>query len=156
MVCALEELALFELEREARVYLETKVETVSEQGSKFSRNLKIGAAATAAGGLLAFTGGLAAPALAYGLGSLGLGAAAAVTTSATVATILGAGGAGLGAYKMSRRVRGIQFFSIDSINETHDDSVSPNAVVPQGMTIYVCISGFLRKPRILEEEDDPD
>ena len=83
--------------------------------------MKIGGAAAAAGGLLAITGGLAAPALAVGLTHLGLGAAATFTTTASVAAFLGAGGAGLTGYKMSRRTKGCKHFEFRLINNSSSD-----------------------------------
>jgi hypothetical protein len=111
------------------------------------RGLKIGAAATGAGVLLGVTGGLAAPALAAGLAHIGLGAAAAVTTTATVAAFLGAGGAGLAGYKMNRRTKGVKHFEFQRINMTIDDQ--PGGGKPEehnGMTVYICVSGYLRRP----------
>jgi hypothetical protein len=111
------------------------------------RGLKIGAAATGAGVLLGVTGGLAAPALAAGLAHIGLGAAAAVTTTATVAAFLGAGGAGLAGYKMNRRTKGVKHFVFQRINATINDQ--PGGGKPEehnGMTVYICVSGYLRRP----------
>jgi hypothetical protein len=111
------------------------------------RGLKIGAAATGAGVLLGVTGGLAAPALAAGLAHIGLGAAAAVTTTATLSIFLGAGGAGLAGYKMNRRTKGVKHFEFQQINTTID--AQPGGGKPEehnGMTVYICVSGYLRRP----------
>ena len=165
-VCALEELAIFNLEQEATKLQQKEESAESKNKKNLIRGLKIGAAATAAGGLLAVTGGLAAPALATGLASLGLGTVAAVTTTATVSALLGAGGAGLGAYKMTRRTAGVQHFEFQSINDetlaaaVHTKSTfrvankqNPSSSSTsaegsdeklKGMTVYICISGYLR------------
>lgn len=116
------------------------------------RGLKIGAAATATGVLLGVTGGLAAPALAAGLAHIGLGAAAAVTTTATVATFLGAGGAGLAGYKMNRRTQGVKHFEFQRINRTFENS-ELNQEEQNGMTVYICVSGYLRRPGPVTPDD---
>lgn len=122
----------------------------NNNGSKRSRRkgvirgLKIGATAAGAGVLLGVTGGLAAPALAAGLAHIGLGAAATFTTTASVAAILGTGGAGLAGYKMNRRLKVVKTFEFHAINKLHrnDEDERDNT----GMTVYVCVSGYLRSP----------
>ena len=123
------------------------------------RGLKIGGAAAAAGGLLAITGGLAAPALAVGLTHIGLGAAATFTTTASVAAFLGASGAGLTGYKMSRRTKGCKHFEFHLINNGFSPRVGDNQTevideedsnenregAIKGMTVYICVSGYLRQ-----------
>ena len=146
-VSALEELAIFRLEQETkRMVKQAEESDEAKRGKKWVRGLKIGAAATAAGSLLAVTGGLAAPALAAGLTGLGLGAAATLTTSATVAALLGAGGAGLGAYKMTRRTRGVRHFRFEPINDESNTPGEKDEDKLKGMTVYICISGYLRAP----------
>ncbi|CAN0522002.1 unnamed protein product, partial [Ectocarpus sp. 12 AP-2014] len=79
------------------------------------RGFKIGAAMIGGGTLLAVTGGLAAPALAAGIAAsssvIGVTAAATLSgfaTTAWMATLFGAGGAGLVGYKMDRRTKGVK------------------------------------------------
>ena len=79
------------------------------------RSVKIGAAMIGGGTLLAVTGGLAAPAFAAGLAATSsvIGASAAATlsgfaTTAWMATVFGATGAGLVGYKMDRRTQGVK------------------------------------------------
>eukprot|EP00980_Cylindrotheca_fusiformis_P019209 scaffold6528_cov114-Cylindrotheca_fusiformis.AAC.10 len=139
------------------------------------RGLKIGAAATGAGVLLGVTGGLAAPALAAGLAHIGLGAAAAVTTTASMAAFMGAGGAGLAGYKMNRRTQGVKYFEFQRINTTFEDDDNENEhdddndddnneedkkkikkkkkEEHNGMTVYICVSGYLRRPGPVSPED---
>jgi len=112
------------------------------------RGLKIGATAAGAGVLLGVTGGLAAPALAAGLAHIGLGAAATLTTTASVAAILGTGGAGLAGYKMNRRLKVVKTFEFHAINQAaaEDDDQNKEKENNTGMTVYVCVSGYLRSP----------
>lgn len=79
------------------------------------RGVKIGAAMIGGGALLAVTGGLAAPAFAAGIAASSslIGATAAATlsgfaTTAWMATVFGATGAGLVGYKMDRRTKGVK------------------------------------------------
>lgn len=90
------------------------------------RGFKIGAAMVGGGTLLAVTGGLAAPALAAGLAASSsvIGATAAATlsgfaTTAWMATLFGAGGAGLVGYKMDRRTQGVKVGTRPPANSLH-------------------------------------
>jgi hypothetical protein len=76
----------------------------TNNGPNYARYAKIGVASIGAGALLAFTGGLAAPAVAAAYLALGGSAVAAATlTSATaLASLFGTAGAGLAGYKMVR------------------------------------------------------
>lgn len=142
-VAALEELAIFQIEQQISSSSvngnnqdnnQEDDQAGRDQDNKKSkdrrkgviRGLKIGGAAAAAGGLLAITGGLAAPALAVGLTHIGLGAAATFTTTASVAAFLGAGGAGLTGYKMSRRTKGCKHFEFRLINNNFSTATETN------------------------------
>ncbi|CAK8562179.1 unnamed protein product [Lathyrus sativus] len=125
--------------------------------AKLKRGGIIGAAAITGGTLLAITGGLAAPAIAAGLGALAptlgtlipvigasgfaaaAGAAGTVAGSVAVAASFGAAGAGLTGSKMARRVGGVDEFEFISIGENHN----------QGrLGVEILISGF-----VFEKED---
>ena len=149
-VAALEEMALRQLQRDRRSWLEqqqhpeeedSQDDHTSEMISKWMRHAQIGAAAATAGGLLFVTGGMAAPALAAGLSGLGLVSAATYATSTMTATLLGTAGAGLAAYKVHRRTEGLTHFEFQPINtekEAEEEEM-------KGMTVYICISGHLRQ-----------
>ncbi|CAJ1942419.1 unnamed protein product [Sphenostylis stenocarpa] len=139
---------------------ESKNEETQSKESKWAKIKRggiIGAAAITGGTLLAITGGLAAPAIAAGLGALaptlgtlipvigasGFAAAASaagtVAGSVAVAASFGAAGAGLTGSKMARRVGGVDEFEFKAIGENHN----------QGrLGVEILISGF-----IFEKED---
>lgn len=125
--------------------------------AKWKRGGIIGAAAITGGALMAVTGGLAAPAIAAGLGALaptlgtiipviGASGFAAVATAAgsvagsvAVAASFGAAGAGLTGTKMARRTGSIDEFEFKAIGENHN----------QGrLAVEILVSGF-----VFEEED---
>ncbi|KAK7250792.1 hypothetical protein RIF29_33469 [Crotalaria pallida] len=134
-------------------------ETQSKESkwAKWKRGGIIGAAALTGGTLLAVTGGLAAPAIAAGLGALAptlgtlipvigasgfaaaAGAAGTVAGSVAVAASFGAAGAGLTGSKMARRVGGVDEFEFKPIGENHN----------QGrLGVEILVSGF-----VFEKED---
>ncbi|RDY10949.1 putative membrane protein F35D11.3, partial [Mucuna pruriens] len=137
----------------------SKEETQEKESKwdKWKRGGIIGAAALTGGTLMAITGGLAAPAIAAGLGALAptLGtlipvigasgftaaasAAGTVAGSVAVAASFGAAGAGLSGSKMARRVGGVDEFEFKAIGENHN----------QGrLGVEIMISGF-----VFEDED---
>lgn len=125
--------------------------------AKWKRGGIIGAAALTGGALMAITGGLAAPAIAAGLGALaptlgtlipvigagGFAAAASaagtVAGSVAVAASFGAAGAGLTGTKMARRVGSVDEFEFRAIGDNHN----------QGrLAVEILVSGF-----VFEEDD---
>ncbi|CAL0311475.1 unnamed protein product [Lupinus luteus] len=136
-----------------------KEETQSKESSwdKWKRGGIIGAAALTGGALMAITGGLAAPAIAAGLGALaptlgtlipvigagGFAAAASaagtVAGSVAVAASFGAAGAGLTGSKMARRVGSVDEFEFKPIGENHNQGI---------LAVEILVSGF-----VFEEED---
>jgi hypothetical protein len=80
----------------------TRSKKPTENDSKLLKYAKIGAVGLGAGALLAFTGGLAAPAVAAAFVLLGGSTfvAAGLTSAAALASVFGTAGAGLAGYKM--------------------------------------------------------
>ncbi|CAL5188114.1 unnamed protein product [Lathyrus oleraceus] len=134
-------------------------ETQSKESSwaKWKRGGIIGAAALTGGTLMAITGGLAAPAIAAGLGALaptlgtlipvigagGFAAAASaagtVVGSVAVAASFGAAGAGLTGTKMARRVGSVDEFEFRAIGDNHNQGI---------LGVEILVSGF-----VFEEDD---
>nr|KYP44843.1 Transmembrane and coiled-coil domain-containing protein 4 [Cajanus cajan] len=126
-------------------------ETVGSENNwdKWKRGSIIGAAAVTGGTVMAITGGLAAPAIAHGLGALapalgavapavGGGFAAAATAtgsvvgSAAVAASFGAAGAGLTGSKMANRIGNLEEFQLKEIGGASQGHLS----------VTICISGL--------------
>lgn len=80
----------------------TRSNKTNENDSKLLKYAKIGAVGLGAGALLAFTGGLAAPAVAAAFLVMGGSTfvAAGLTSAAALASLFGTAGAGLAGYKM--------------------------------------------------------
>ncbi|XP_047339204.1 transmembrane and coiled-coil domain-containing protein 4-like [Impatiens glandulifera] len=124
---------------------------------KWKRGGIVGAAALTGGTLMAITGGLAAPAIAAGLGALAptfgtivpvigasgfaaaAGAAGTAAGSVAVAASFGVAGAGLTGTKMARRIGSIEEFEFIPIGENHNQ---------ERLSVEIVISGF-----VFEEED---
>ncbi|KAG5534597.1 hypothetical protein RHGRI_022647 [Rhododendron griersonianum] len=136
---------------------EEETQSPKSSWAKWKRGGIIGAAAITGGTLLAITGGLAAPAIAAGLGALaptlgtlipvigasGFAAAASaagtVAGSVAVAASFGAAGAGLTGSKMARRTGSVDEFEFKAIGENHN----------QGrLAVEIFVSGF-----VFEKED---
>lgn len=105
------------------------------------RMAKITAAALGGGALMALTGGLAAPAIGVGLSALSATGAmvAGFTSTASVATLFGASGAGLVGYKMKRRTAALDQFEFRHVERGEEDEESDLG----RMAICICISGWL-------------
>ena len=119
--------------------------------SKSSRRIKMGLFALGGGAILAVTGGIAAPMLAYGFGAVGtalgtlgpIGAAvggAVATTGGIIASIgvpgavflFGTTGASLAGWKMSKRLGCLEEFEF-----------CPVAEATGSLEVTICISGWL-------------
>jgi hypothetical protein len=124
------------------------------------RGLQIGTVGVVAGTLFAVTGGLAAPALAAGIASIGAAASsttvvtvALLTTAKAAAAVFGFGGGGLAAYKMKKRTQGLQEFRLrrENIDQNMYETASVDCLrrvirnsLPQLHTT-ICVSGWLRE-----------
>lgn len=110
------------LQQENRYAATMKEQLLAEGDTKKSSNRnkwKIGLLAVGGGLALAFTGGLAAPALGAGMMSLGLGSAAVLTTSAGatfIATVFGVTGTALVGQKANHRYKDISEFLFERID----------------------------------------
>lgn len=124
--------------------------TVTLSRDHVIRGLKIGGAGIVAGGLMALTGGLVAPGIAAGCAALAGGTASAaivaLTSTAAVTSIFGVGGAGLVAYKMQRRTKGLTEFEFkkESGLIRRADGRSIAAPIEAELFTTICISGWLR------------
>ena len=113
------------------------------------RGLQITTMGVVVGSLFAVTGGLAAPGLVAAITALGVHSTAvfaALTTTTALASMFGAVGGGLGAYKMSKRVRGITEWRIRKETTTTkkaDSKQENDAIQLRGLHSHVCVSGWL-------------
>eukprot|EP01031_Cornospumella_fuschlensis_P041169 gene41169-50233_t len=111
------QLSLYLVQHTQHQGLHTHSKTERTAQEQYWRYAKIGAVGLAAGGVLAVTGGLAAPAVAGALillggGSVGVGVVGGVVTSPLLAGLFGSGGLTLTSYKMSRRTKGLGEFRL--------------------------------------------
>ncbi|KAI0225683.1 Transmembrane and coiled-coil domain-containing protein 4 [Lamellibrachia satsuma] len=111
----------FEEEEHHQTEEEKAEQEQKEKNKKRKRYVMIGLATVGGGALLGLTGGLAAPFLAAGAGAvIGTAGATALGSAAGVAIIsslFSAAGAGLGGYKMSKRVGEIEEFTFEPLTE---------------------------------------
>ncbi|XP_012286477.1 transmembrane and coiled-coil domain-containing protein 4 isoform X2 [Orussus abietinus] len=136
-------------------YLSQGVGSQSEKGlketarrnkiSKVKRYAAIGFATVAGGTLIGLTGGLAAPFIGIGVGTI-LGGASAVALGSTagaaiVGSIFGVAGAGLTGYKMNKRVGQVEEFGFQSM--------MPYEVIEHQLHIAIAITGWLN-------DEDPE
>jgi len=129
------------------------------------RIIKIGTAGVVAGTLLVVTGGMAAPAIAGGLGLIGLGVLGThlLAASTVIITLFGTAGGGLAMYKMNRRTAGLTEFifqpstttkvkkaarNSDDNNNSKNQSINKKQQQQQQhvaeLARTICISGWLR------------
>ncbi|GAA5903984.1 hypothetical protein JCM8208_001750 [Rhodotorula glutinis] len=98
-----------------------------------------GAGVVLGGVAIGLTGGLAAPAIAAGLGTFGVTAFSGAGGAVLIGTLLGLGGGGLAGYRTHRRMKGLGEVAFEPIKEEgHED-------VPQipSLTATIVASGFL-------------
>ena len=141
--------------------------TKADRIKQFKRGLKIAGVSVTLGAVFAITGGLAAPALAAGIGGLaaltGAGTASSTAVLAVLATfkagaaLFGVGGGGIAAYKMKKRTAGLTEFEVrrENIQQYMYPGASEDrmkkgieAMLPHLHT-SLCVSGWLR-------DNDPD
>ncbi|XP_022344967.2 transmembrane and coiled-coil domain-containing protein 4-like isoform X2 [Crassostrea virginica] len=127
---------------EAREYQlseeEEKEKNKSSRNKKIKRLALIGLATVGGGTLIGLTGGLAAPLVAAGAASIigGAGAAALGSTAgvAIIGSLFGVAGAGLGGYKMKKRVGAVEEFKFE-----------PLVVIGKQLHITLAVTGWLSK-----------
>ncbi|XP_068249895.1 transmembrane and coiled-coil domain-containing protein 4-like [Palaemon carinicauda] len=104
---------------------------------KIRRYTAIGLATLGGGAVLGLTGGLAAPFIGAGLGTIiGAGGAAAISSTAGIAVVgsmFGVAGAGLTGFKMQKRIGDIEEFAFESLSDGSH------------LHITIAISGWLTK-----------
>ncbi|BGP51152.1 hypothetical protein JCM10450v2_007081 [Rhodotorula kratochvilovae] len=105
-------------------------------------------AATGAGFVLGgvaigLTGGLAAPAIAAGLGTFGIATFSGAGGAVLIGTLLGLGGGGLAGYRTHRRMKGLENVSFEPIKEEGHEEMPQ---IPS-LTATIVASGFLLDPK---------
>ncbi|XP_074107285.1 transmembrane and coiled-coil domain-containing protein 4 isoform X2 [Cotesia typhae] len=107
---------------------------------KIKRYTSIGIATVAGGTLIGLTGGLAAPFIGVGVGTILGGASAAALTStagvAIIGSIFGVAGAGLTGYKMNKRVGEVEEFSFEPLSRFCDTD--------QQLHVAIAVTGWLK------------
>lgn len=125
------------------------------EASQTSRKWKVGIASVAGAALIGVTGGLAAPLLAAGVGSvmggLGLGATAAAGylgtlagSSVLVGGLFGAYGARMTGDAMDAYARQVEDFAFLNIHRSQDPSKQYNET--RRLRVAIAVSGWLREP----------
>ncbi|KAI1304612.1 Transmembrane and coiled-coil domain-containing protein 4 [Halotydeus destructor] len=98
---------------------ETQAKEKRHKSKKIKRYFMIGLAGLGGGAIIGFTGGLAAPLVAGGVGALIGGTSAAVLGSAAglavISSLFGVAGAGLTGYKMKKRVGDVEEFAFETL-----------------------------------------
>lgn len=116
---------------------EEQEEARKRKYKKIKRYTAIGLATLGGGAVLGLTGGLAAPFIGAGLGTIiGAGGAAAISSTAGVAVVgsmFGAAGAGLTGFKMQKRIGEVEEFAFDYLTDGNH------------LHITIAISGWLTK-----------
>eukprot|EP01083_Nonionella_stella_P296452 1007117_1 len=116
---------------------------------KYGRWAKIGAVGVVSGVIIAVTGGLAAPAVAAGLGAIGLTATGtfllSTTGTATLYLLFGVTGAGYAGLKMHNTVSEINDFKFISLSCLDDDNKH------NGLNVIITINGWLEG---IEKEEE--
>ena len=111
----------------------------------YGRWAKIGAVGLISGVLIAVTGGLAAPAIAAGLGAIGLTATGTflltTTGTATLYVLFGVTGAGYAGLKMHNKVGEINDFKFISLN--NDINKKENDANHNGLSVIITVNGWL-------------
>ncbi|EUC50486.1 hypothetical protein COCMIDRAFT_32305 [Bipolaris oryzae ATCC 44560] len=131
------------------------------EASQTARRWKVGLAGVAGAALIGVTGGLAAPLLAAGVGSVmggvGLGATAAAGylgtlagSSVLVGGLFGAYGAKMTGKAMDEYAREVEDFAFIPIHRTQDPKKQDNE--SRRLRVSIAVSGWLRKP---EEVSQP-
>ena len=112
----------------------------------YGRWAKIGAVGLISGVLIAVTGGLAAPAIAAGLGAIGLTATGtfllSTTGTATLYVLFGVTGAGYAGIKMHNKVGEINDFKFISLNNDQQQQQAPTNN-HNGLNVIITVSGWL-------------
>lgn len=119
---------------------EERLSVRREKMRKFKRYASVGVATIAGGTLIGLTGGLAAPFIGVGVGTILGGASAAALTStagvAIISSIFGVAGAGLTGYKMKKRVGQVEEFDFEPLSRF--------SMMDQQLHIAIAIAGWLK------------
>ena len=112
----------------------------------YGRWAKIGAVGIVSGVLIAVTGGLAAPAVAAGLGAIGLTATGTflltTTGTATLYILFGAAGAGYAGLKMHNTISTIKDFKFIPLKQITNDN-NNNTNNHNGLNVIITVHGWL-------------